>query len=111
MKVTLPHCCSLVKLSLFSLSASHALLCPLGPHNTNQLLIINLSQTLFSFKIHAINLSWSFELVETCLMKVVVDMGSYGVRWGHRGWFKIRVDSGADEVHRGSYGVEFKTFR
>ena len=50
-------------------------------------------------------------MVETCFMKVVVDMGSYGVRWGHRGWFKIRVDSGADEVHRGSYGVEFRTDR
>ena len=29
---------------------------------------------------------WSFEMVETCFMKVVVDMGSDGVRWGHRGW-------------------------
>ena len=45
-------------------------------------------------------------MVETCLMEVV---GSYGVRWSQRGWFKIRVDSGADEVHRGSYGVEFRT--
>ena len=52
-----------------------------------------------------------FERVETCLMKVVIVMGSYRVRWGQRGWLKIQVDSGADEVHRGSYGVEFRTDR
>ena len=57
------------------------------------------------------HIRWSFEMVETCLMKVGVDRGSHGVRWGHRGWLKIRVDSGADEVHRGSYGVEFRTNR
>ena len=50
-------------------------------------------------------------MVETCWMKVRVPRGSYGVRWGHRGWLKIQVDSGADKVHRGSYGVEFRTER
>ena len=37
-------------------------------------------------------------MVETCLMKVVVDMGSYGVRWGHRGWLKIKNMNDADFV-------------
>ena len=46
-------------------------------------------------------------MVETCFMKFGVDMGSYGARWGHRGWLKIQVDSGADKVHRGSYWVVF----
>ena len=32
------------------------------------------------------HMGWSFEMVETCFMKVVVDMGSYRVRLGHRGW-------------------------
>ena len=41
-------------------------------------------------------------------MKVVIVMGSDGVRWGHRGWLKIRVDSAADKVHRGSHWVEFE---
>ena len=44
-------------------------------------------------------------------MTVKVDMGSDGFRWGQKGWLKIGVDSGADEVHRGSYGVEFRTDR
>ena len=50
---------------------------------------------------------WSLELIDEYWMSVKVDMGSYGIRWGHRGWLKIRVDSGADRVHRGSYWVEF----
>ena len=55
------------------------------------------------------HIGWSFEMVETCLMKVGVDRGSHGVSWGHRGWLKIRVDSAADKVHRGSHWVEFRT--
>ena len=53
------------------------------------------------------HMGWSLELIDEYWMSVKVDMGSYGVRWGHRGWLKIRVDSGADRVHRGSYWVEF----
>ena len=36
----------------------------------------------------------SFEMVETCLMKVGVPRGLYGVRWGHRGWLKIQITQG-----------------
>ena len=32
---------------------------------------------------------WSFEMLETCMMRAVVDMGSGGVRWGHVGWGTI----------------------
>ena len=46
------------------------------------------------------HIGWSFERVETHLMKVIIVMGSDGVRWGHRGWLKIQVDSGADKVHK-----------
>ena len=32
----------------------------------------------------------------------------YWVIWGQRGWLKIRVDSEADKVNRGSHWVEFE---
>ena len=35
------------------------------------------------------HIGWSFEMVETCLMRVMGDMGSGGVRWGHVGWGTI----------------------
>ena len=40
------------------------------------------------------HIGWSFEMVETRLMKVGVPRGSYGVRWGHRGWLKIQITQG-----------------
>ena len=41
------------------------------------------------YGIRGVHSGWSFEMVETCLMRVVVDMGSGGVRWDHMGWGTI----------------------
>ena len=38
----------------------------------------------------------------------MIVLGSLGVIWGQGGWLKIRVDSAADKVHRGSHWVEFE---
>ena len=41
------------------------------------------------YGIRGVYSGWSFEMVETCLMRVMGDMGSGGVRWGHVGWGTI----------------------
>ena len=40
----------------------------------------------FVIGVHSV---WSFEMVDTYLMRAVVDMGSGGVRWDHMGWGTI----------------------
>ena len=41
------------------------------------------------YGVRGVHSGWSFEMVETCLMRAVVDMGSGGVRWDHMGWGTI----------------------